>query len=361
MIFCSRDYLDNRDDLDMFEAKLLVPELAALGSQLHLLPKLGIAATARWTELMHLHNGDVAGAIFELLVGFSCLRAGLEPEMLAPHRHEKTPDFRLHKWTVPTVAECKRRRGVTMVEESEGRWMTRLLQRLRVRMRAQARVELVLHRSVADLNMDQILEDLTRGQPGDEHTYAWGTARIEALAQRADFALTRLYSPNFLRVVFGWTDELGERYDGFVCQVDAPGRYALSASRNPLAICWTHAENSVPPAKTRGLTESIAAATSQIPVGEFGVLFVSYEEGTHAGIADRRTSDIQKRLQDWSMQWGKLVPVIRVNRTYAGLQADGRPDFIENTIRFTSDRFDRELAAEVPCDFFVPRVLGAVS
>ena len=109
MLLVARDHLDRRDDLDFFEARWVVPELAALGAALDLIPALGPEAVRKCEALPSLDEVATASTIYELLVGCALVRRGHDAYMLPEDKREKTPDFEIRGLGVPMAVECKRK------------------------------------------------------------------------------------------------------------------------------------------------------------------------------------------------------------------------------------------------------------
>src|SRR5713226_5966079 len=60
---------------------------------------------------------------------------------------------------------------------------------------------------------------------------------VETLPYFLEIPHTRLYSPDYLERVFGWS-RMGSQWDGLLCQVDPPNRVIISKMRNPNCLKW---------------------------------------------------------------------------------------------------------------------------
>lgn len=85
-----------------------------------------------------------------------------------------------------------------------------------------------------------------------------------------------------------------------------------------------------------------------------GIIYLSYEEGARAEVADARTSEIQSASQEWHHKWGRSLALVLVDRLYPRPLWDGRPDLIENMIILASGSADSTLVDEFPTKVFVP-------
>src|SRR5207248_1659748 len=82
MLLVSEDFLQGRDDIDLFDGPLLVSEVASLGASLDEICRLGPEAERKLKLLPTENERDVASTTYELLVGAGCVRAGRDAEML---------------------------------------------------------------------------------------------------------------------------------------------------------------------------------------------------------------------------------------------------------------------------------------
>lgn len=76
----------------------------------------------------------------------------------------------------------------------------------------------------------------------------------------------------------------------------------------------------------------LGEAIDQIPAGEMGIIYLCYQEGSSADIADERSQRIQRELADWYHRPGIWIPAIFINRLYARVLGEGNPDLIENVM-----------------------------
>jgi hypothetical protein len=84
--------------------------------------------------------------------------------------------------------------------------------------------------------------------------------------------------------------------------------------------------------KARGIKSLWADAIKQVPDGEMGFIYVAYPEGSRPAIADARTRQIMKELNEVWHRWSVRAPATIVSRLYARALGVGIPDLIENVL-----------------------------
>jgi hypothetical protein len=347
-----QDFLDANPYYDHFAGALLVPQIAALGTHLGNINQVGGDTRSRIQGLWKLASNQSDSAVFELLVATACAERGRQVEFLEPDG-DKTPDLRCHD-PFPMVIECKRKRVLSDYEIAEEATMRRLFYDLdRI-----ARSKGVWGCFEVHLNVDHKsapLEDIVecsirqRLAPHPERalSYAWGTISYRERPYRFAIANSRIYSPSMLNQTFGWNSDL-PAWDGIVCRVGTVKDQWTDQITAPTALLWcNHSERAIRRRSWSPL-DVFGDAMSQIPAGEFGVVYVAYQEGTRAEIADSRTENFQRRMREWAHSAKIRVPAAFLIRLYPRPLENGLPDLIESTVRMCADT---EGAPEVALEF----------
>ena len=100
----------------------------------------------------------------------------------------------------------------------------------------------------------------------------------------------------------------------------------------PLCLKWRSESEEALLKKARGIKSLWADAIKQIPDGEVGFIYVAYPEGARAPVADARTRQIIKELNEVWHRWSVRVPATVVSRLYSRALGAGYPDLIENVL-----------------------------
>jgi hypothetical protein len=343
MLLVTQDHLVKRAELDFFAAPMFLAEVTMLGRALDAIPDMGPAAEEKFASLPTLPNDEVASTVHELLVGSACAHHGVKVEMLAAPRNQKSPDFRIAEFHIPAGIECKRRLRPTAYEEREAshvfglyQWIEPLLDRRGVH----SAIEASFSSEVFNLSADEFANDvegLLTGTPeGDERTCAWGSLRYERLPHVMDVPRTRLYAPNYLERVFGWTVDQ-DAWDGMVCHVDTPNQVLVHAARNPRCLKWVSRSEKAAVKKARGVTSLWADATRQIPAGWLGFIYIAYPESSRASVADARTRFIMDSSSKWFHRWTVIIPMSIIGWLYPRALGVGMPDLIESCLPITAE------------------------
>lgn len=340
-LLVSEDFLENREDYDFHAGALLVPQTAQLGSALEIITEEVQGDVAERVASLSTGKSElVDSTIFELLVAAACIRNGRKIEMLSPGV-SKTPDMRvtdaiLH---MPTVIECKRRRFVTEYERSEEERLRELFQSMAHAFRQQGvygTVDVEFRVEVTAVPMEEFVSKSLRqalyGVEGIEANYDWGSLRFNPLAKKVELQPTRLYSPSYLESIFNWNGDIPE-FDGIVCESLSAGAITTDVASEPIGIKWRSRSVKALKKKQRALGAMLGDAMDQIPVGELGIIYLCYQEGSSGEIADERSRRIQDEFSRWDHQRGIWIPAIFVNRLYARVLGEGNPDLIENAIQ----------------------------
>src|SRR5262249_24756578 len=145
-------------------------------------------------------------------------------------------------------------------------------------------------------------------------------------------APTRIYSPDFLSQVFNWSFDTPE-YDGICALVANNAASIIGKADLPFCLRWRSDHKPDLDLKARLLSSQLSEAWKQVPVGEAGFIYLSYEETHRALIADRRTDRLLALIADWTVRKRGISPqLIVVNRLYASALYEGRPNLIESAM-----------------------------
>jgi hypothetical protein len=367
MLLVAIDHLDKRDDLDVFAAASFVPEITALGCRLDQVPSLGAEAVRKFERLPVATSEEVPSMIYELLVGTACALGGRKIEMLAASGSIKSPDFRLPNMHAPAVLECKRRYGLTQYELDEAAAIERLYAPPREIAKAEglhgmveARFEVPIETvdpgdfvRVAKSVIDQSID-------AEGRFVSWGSLAYRRLPFGGDVPDTRLYSPDYLERVFGWSPADND-WDGLVCEVEPPERVRVRTFRLPFCLKWRSNSPEALTKKSRGVTSLWAKAIKQIPPGEVGFIYIAYPEGQRGELADARTRHIAEMSRKMWHRWSIRVPVTVIARLYARPLGAGVPDLIEAAMPGASEGEEHWLAQLPGRVFFCSRLKGGHS
>ena len=340
----ARDYIDNVPTYDHFAAATLVPQLARFGNLLPHLREVRGDLNERLSRLAAGPSGSVDATMFELLVAARCTEMGRKIEFI-PETSEKSPDLRCHD-PFPLVIECKRKRVLTDYELAEERDMRSIFLALEREARAKGlygRFELQLKVEVSHTPASEIVARLISqrlaAHPERAVDYSWGSVAYRHHDRRISLpGVTRLYSPNMLAAAFGWDSDVPE-WDGLICRVDG-GEPVVDEVRHPLALVWSN--NSAVAVRRRSWSPSdlFGDAHNQISKGEFAIVYLAYQEGARAEIADRRTQAFMDKTRDWMHSAAIRVPISFLVRLYPRAIDHGQPDLIESAVRLYSSVVD---------------------
>lgn len=338
-IVLAKDYLANDTRYDHFAGALAVTQLAQLGARAEALG----AVQGSQERLNALFSGAATDAVMlELLVAAACAAKGREMSFVEP-THVKSPDLRC---TDPfnMVVECKRSSALSDYEVAEEARMRSLFQHLQEGALKRGQfglfeLELTVEASrlnVQDIATKCLLQRLS-ARPERALDYPWGSVAFRALPGRLDLdGPTKAYSPTLLKQVFGWNMEM-PNWDGLICQIDAPPGAELDKVRLPLGLAWRVVAQAAIIKRSRAPVNLFGKAVTQIPRGEFGLVYVAYTEGARPDIADNRTQAFLERIKDWEHDAGVRVPAAFLVRQYPLPNGHGNPDMIESTVRLLNE------------------------
>jgi hypothetical protein len=361
-IFVCEDYLNSKQDTDIFAAALLVPQTASLGAHLPFINKVGGETDERIQSLWRGKSENVDSTVFELLVAGSCAAFGRTMEFIKP-TDRKSPDLRVHDYPFPLVVECKRKRVLSDYEIEEEHKMRELFSLLQKAASTKSmwgifEIELLVDARTAPL--DEIVCCSVRqrlaASPEKVTSYEWGSIAFEELPKKLNIPKTQKYSPLFLKRVFHWNSDL-PNYDGIICNVASSQEFLIDIAEDPIAIVWINNSPEAIKKKSWSPLDLFGKATNQIPAGEVGVIYVCYQERSRDCLADSRTESYISRMSEWLHSGAIRLPVTFLIRTYPRPLEHGTPDLIENGIQFMSELYgDQVYFADFPTTVFtLPR------
>lgn len=358
MLRVTEDYLSGSDNYDQFAGATCIPQLTQLGRQLEFLNEVGGEVSERVESLWKKPSAQCDAIIFEILVAAGCAEMGRRIEFLAA-TDKKSPDLRCHD-PYPMVIECKRKSALSQYEIEEEKGMRVLFSNLRARalkLGLMGRFDLSLNTALTNSAIDEIAARLV-GQrlaphPDKKTEEKWGSLAFHELPRRIDLERpTRLYSPEMLKIAFDWDTDL-PKWDGLICAVENDGATVVQSVKDPIGLVWSNTSAEAIRRRSWGPVDLVGKAMTQIPPGEFGVLYVAYLEGARSEIADRRTSEYIKRISDWEHSADIRVPISFLVRLYPRVLGAGNPDLIESTIRLLSAAYgEKALFKQFPGTVF---------
>jgi hypothetical protein len=353
MVRVGKDYLENNPAYDQFAGAMLVPQLAQFGIQYGNLMQVGGSPNARVGRLWERGGSSVDATIFELLVAARCVEKGRRVEFIE-ESDEKTPDIRCHD-PYPLQIECKRKRSLSDYEIAEERLMRELFFALEVEAKAKGltgRFELRLSVEANLMPAPEIVARLVSQRLAahpERHTdYLWGRVAFVALPKRMDMPPTRIYSPHMLRAVFDWNTDLPD-WDGLVCRVNGGGVFEIDSISHPIGLVWRNTTRKAVQKRAWSPTDLFGDATNQITPGEFGIVYLAYNEGARATVADERLERFFNKMTTWEHAASIRIPISFLVRLYPRPLDHGFPDLIESTIRLCSGAYgDPRLFEDFP-------------
>jgi hypothetical protein len=358
MLFVASDFCASAPRFDHFAGATIVPTIARLGTRLALLDKVGGDVAGRLRRLWDGPSAEVDATVFELLTALACVERGRSIEFIEEGT-DRSPDMRSHD-PVPLVIECKRQRSLSDYELAEEAIMRDAFYRLRSEARAlgcYGTFHLTLTIEAAEVAIADVVAALVAqrlvGDFQQATVYPWGTASYKpassyvALPRR-----TRLYSPYLLRTLFGWNTDLPE-WDGLCCWYANGDEEIVGEAVAPLALLWNNTSPTALRKRTWAPVHLFGAAASQVPPGEFAIVYVAYTEGAREEVADQRLAAFAERIKAWAHAAEIRLPISFVNRLLPRALDDGRPDLIENAILMRSEEYgELALFEEFPANVF---------
>lgn len=183
--------------------------------------------------------------------------------------------------------------------------------------------------------------------------YPWGKAAFRELPRRFRIPRTRLYAPRMLERAFGWNSDLPEA-DGLICHV-ATREWWTEEALEPIGLVWSNKSDAAVAKRAWGPLDVFGEATNQITPGEFGIIYVAYQEGTREEIADQRTEHLLERLKEWTHPGSIRLPISFFVRLFPRVLEHGAADLIESTVQVISGVYGTpELFEDFPSAIFSP-------
>lgn len=334
----ANDHLRKEPFLDTYTAARAIPQICSLGIALEALKEVK-GADSRLRKLWRGPSRETDSTIFELLVAAAFARMGHDVAFIEETPREKTPDLRLNNTPVPTVIECKRRQPLNDYENTEFtviRDAFALICSHRKEMGLVGELSIDFKQEITSLSPSAIAEsirDTTMSlSPYADKATEWGTIHLRPVDVSQEFERTRLYSPDFLRRVFG-TDLEMDDFDG-ICAVAANDSYPeVERAELPLLLKWTSNSQAALERKLETVKNLWVDAVKQIPTGEMGLVYLAYEEGHRPSLADARTDAIRELVNTIHFNRQAIViPMTVISRLYPNVVHEGRPDFIESAL-----------------------------
>lgn len=259
--------------------------------------------------------------------------------MVPEDRARKVPDFRVTGLgAISGAIECKRRLGLTVYELDEAGQVEALYLPLRAALQKEGfhcSVEVAFAVPVRSVSAGEfsepILENASFGRDQETTATTWGSFRIRRLPYFDTIPRTRLYSPDFIRHVFGW-DVMENEWDGLFCEVESPASIMVNSYRMPICLKWRSEAEEAITKRSRGIGSLWTNAIKQIPPGEIGFVYIAYPEGGRPATADARTKHILKTMEESWHHWYVRIPVTVISRLYPRPMHEGRPDLIESVL-----------------------------
>jgi hypothetical protein len=341
-ISLAQDYLANDVRYDHFAGALAVTQLAQLGAKAEAL-RMVAGWEKRIGALFAGSGADTDATMLELLVAAACAAKGRDMSFVEA-TSAKSPDLRCND-AFGMVVECKRSSALSDYEVGEEARMRELFGHLAVAAAARGQFglfEVELTVEAGRLDLQEVASSCLRQhlvvRPERALDYPWGSVAFQRLPPEVDLQEpTKAYSPTMLDQVFGWDMERPE-WDGLVCKIAAAPAAVLGRVRSPLALAWRVVAEEAIIKRSRAPVGLFSKALTQIPRGEFGLVYVAYTEGARPDIADNRTIALMDRIQDWEHDAGIRVPAAFLVRQYPLPTGHGNPDVIESTIKMLSEQ-----------------------
>ena len=347
--------------LDIYTAARAVPQIYYLGASIESLRNVD-GASRKIRELWRAPSTETDSRIFELLVAAAFARMGHEVSFIE-ETAEKSPDLRLHDKPIPIVVECKRKQPLNEYEEKEFSIIEEVFSILcdeQEELGLIGELAIGFKEELVGVSAANIIQDI-RGITKSLSTYAtketgWGTIDLKPVPLSTTFEPTRLYSPDFLKSVFG-IDLQTDEFDG-ICAVVKNNQFPIvDRAELPFLMRWTSNSKIAFEKKLRTVMSLWIEAVGQIPTGEAGLIYIAYEEGHRPSLADARTDAIRDLCHDIYFNRRAIsVPMTVISRFLPNTLFEGRPDLIENAIpAIVGDKDNHDFwTQEMPTRVFTP-------
>lgn len=331
----AKDYLANDARYDHFGGALALTQLAQLAVRAEPLSFVG----GSQERIDALFTGAATDAtILELLVAAACAAKGRDMVFIEPSS-VRSPDLRCED-PFKMVVECKRSSALTDYEIGEEARMRELFAHLHQAAMPRGQFglfELELTIEAGRLDLQEVVEKcmLQRlaAHPERSLNYPWGSVAYHHRPSRLDLdGPTKAYSPVMLEQVFRWDTEMPQ-WDGLICKIDGRPSAAIDRVRSPIGLAWRVVAEPAIIKRTRAPIGLFSKAVTQIPPGEFGLVYVAYAEGGRADVADNRTQAFMEGIRDWEHDAGIRIPASFLVRQYPFPTGHGNPDVVESTVK----------------------------
>jgi len=328
-----------RDDYDIYEGALLVPLIAALCTLLDPLAEVQ-GGYEKLDELPRAPSSEIDSRIYELAVAARCAALGRRVSFIRPTGSGLAPDLRIHDLTFPSVIECKMQSRLSDHERREFRTMQDVFRSLvaqRERHGLVGALSVISNMPLERIGVEAIvaasLECTGAIDPYQTIEKDWGTISFDFLSPSIELeGATRIYSPDFLGQVFDWSLD-ATQYDGICAIVANNTTSIIGRAELPFCIRWRSDHEADWGRKARSLASQLSEAWLQVPAGEAGFVYLSYEETHRNAIADGRTDRILALITNWEIRRRGINPqLIIINRLYPSALHEGRPNLIESAI-----------------------------
>lgn len=216
------------------------------------------------------------------------------------------------------------------------------------------RFHLILRVECTEALLDDVVAKLMQqrfagAKPVD---YDWGSVAFVETAGRVDMPRpTPLYSPNMLGKVFGWNTDL-QRFDGLLCRISNDDGPVVDRADHPVGLLWTNLSEQALKKRSWGPMSVVSEALEQIPAGDFGIVYVAYQDGTREETANSRLAGFSDWLHEMAHRSDIRVPVCKLVRLFPRALGDGRPDLIESTVEYKAQYADDVLPSIYPSRVF---------
>ncbi len=268
----SKDYVAANPLFDHFVGAQLVSSMAQFFRQRENLRKVGGERDERIRHLWAGPSSQVDSTLFELFTAAACAEKGRAVEFLTA-TNVKSADLRCHD-PYPLVIECKRQEAISDYEATEEETMRRIFLSLRQAARRKGlcgTFNLILSVEAAQIHIEDVVAKLVsqRLAPRPERvlTYPWGETAFLPLGCRTHLpGPMRIYSPNMVEFLFGWTTDL-PGWDGICCSCNSGGGAMTDVVSEPVGLVWKNVSQNALRKRTWAPTNLFGQATGQIPSG----------------------------------------------------------------------------------------------
>ena len=340
-LLVAEDFINDNPNYDFWAGSLLIPQICGLGLKFLALKEVKGDVNERISSLWRDNSELTDSTVFELLVAASCTLFGRKMEFLSTS-NIKSPDLRVHDYRIPLVVECKRKKALSNYELNEEKLMRNLffdIHRACKKLGISGIFNLKLKVEANDMTAKDIANIAVSLRlspyPGKELEYDWGKISFQPLPDTFYVPDTKLYSPNFLKSVFNWDNDLPE-HDGIICKVKSPDENFVNVAHNPVGLTWSNFSTESLKRKTWTVASSFGKATKQVPPGEVGIIYLCFHEGTRSANADKKIDLLNCQLEQWAHDASIRLPVSFAIRLIPRPLFHGAPDLIETGFRFCS-------------------------